>query len=98
MRRHFGEGSSPILHGDSLVISWDHQGDSFLVALDSADAWARAGFAVTDGRVLIGGTVIILEGPGGARGISSVAIDGVDGRREVERCRVSRVGECLCLA
>lgn len=33
-RRGFGEGSSPALYGDSLIINWDHEGDSFLVALD----------------------------------------------------------------
>jgi outer membrane protein assembly factor BamB len=30
----FGEGSSPALHGDTLVINWDHEGDDFIVALD----------------------------------------------------------------
>ena len=30
----FGEGSSPVLYGDTLVITWDHQGQSFIVALD----------------------------------------------------------------
>lgn len=30
-----GEGSSPVLHGDRLVLNWDHEGDSFLVALDA---------------------------------------------------------------
>lgn len=30
----FGEGSSPALHGDTLVIVWDHEGDDFVVALD----------------------------------------------------------------
>lgn len=30
----FGEGSSPALHGDRLVITWDHEGDDFIVALD----------------------------------------------------------------
>ena len=30
----FGEGSSPALHGNTLVIVWDHQGESFIVALD----------------------------------------------------------------
>jgi len=30
----FGEGSSPALHGDTLVIDWDHEGDDFIVALD----------------------------------------------------------------
>jgi outer membrane protein assembly factor BamB len=30
----FGEGSSPALHGDTLVIDWDHEGDDFIVALE----------------------------------------------------------------
>jgi outer membrane protein assembly factor BamB len=29
-----GEGSSPLLHGDTLVINWDHEGASFVVALN----------------------------------------------------------------
>lgn len=35
-RNHFGEGSSPALHGDTIVVNWDHEGDSFIVALDKA--------------------------------------------------------------
>lgn len=30
----FGEGSSPALRGDTLVVNWDHEGDDFIVALD----------------------------------------------------------------
>jgi outer membrane protein assembly factor BamB len=30
----FGEGSSPVLHGDKLVVNWDHEGESFIIALD----------------------------------------------------------------
>jgi outer membrane protein assembly factor BamB len=30
----FGEGSSPVLHGNTLIVNWDHEGDSFIVALD----------------------------------------------------------------
>ena len=30
----FGEGSSPALDGDRLVITWDHEGESFIVPLD----------------------------------------------------------------
>ena len=33
-RNEFGEGSSPVLHGDTLVLNWDHEGDSFIVAMD----------------------------------------------------------------
>lgn len=29
-----GEGSSPALYGDTLVVNWDHEGQSFVVALD----------------------------------------------------------------
>jgi outer membrane protein assembly factor BamB len=33
-RNGFGEGSSPSVHGDMLVVQWDHEGPSFIVALD----------------------------------------------------------------
>ncbi len=29
-----GEGSSPALYGDVLIVNWDHEGQSFLVAID----------------------------------------------------------------
>jgi len=34
MLRAFGEGAWPALDGNTLVLSFDHEGDSFLVALD----------------------------------------------------------------
>lgn len=33
-RNSFGEGSSPALSGEVLVVNWDHEGASFIVALD----------------------------------------------------------------
>jgi outer membrane protein assembly factor BamB len=33
-RLGYGEGSSPALFGDTLVVNWDHEEDSFVVALD----------------------------------------------------------------
>jgi outer membrane protein assembly factor BamB len=33
-RNSFGEGASPALHGDTLVVNWDHEGEDFIVALD----------------------------------------------------------------
>jgi outer membrane protein assembly factor BamB len=33
-RMSFGEGSSPVLHEDKIIVLWDHQGPSFLYALD----------------------------------------------------------------
>ena len=29
-----GEGSSPVVHGDTLIVCWDHEGASFLFAFD----------------------------------------------------------------
>ncbi|HWN94360.1 MAG TPA: PQQ-binding-like beta-propeller repeat protein, partial [Methylomirabilota bacterium] len=30
----FGEGSSPALHGNTLVVNWDHEGEDFIAAFD----------------------------------------------------------------
>lgn len=30
-----GEGASPALHGDTLIVNWDHQGQSFIAAIDT---------------------------------------------------------------
>ncbi|TWT31976.1 outer membrane protein assembly factor BamB family protein [Blastopirellula retiformator] len=35
-RAAFGEGASPVLADDALVVNWDHEGDSFITALDAA--------------------------------------------------------------
>jgi outer membrane protein assembly factor BamB len=34
MRNEFGEGSTPALYKDKLFVVWDHQGESFIAALD----------------------------------------------------------------
>lgn len=34
-RGAFGEGATPALHGDTLIVPWDHEGPSFVVALDA---------------------------------------------------------------
>ena len=36
-----GEGSSPALHKDTLVVNWDHEGDSFVVAIDKRNGKER---------------------------------------------------------
>lgn len=44
-RLGFGEGASPVLSGDTLVVNWDHEGESFIVALDArtgAERWRAA--------------------------------------------------------
>ena len=44
MSKHmeFGEGSSPTLYGNKIIVLWDHEGDSFLFVLDKKtgkDIW-----------------------------------------------------------
>ena len=34
IRMGFGEGASPALHGDAIVVVWDHQGQSFITSLN----------------------------------------------------------------
>jgi outer membrane protein assembly factor BamB len=34
IKMRFGEGSSPALHGNTLIVHWDHEDQSFIVALD----------------------------------------------------------------
>jgi outer membrane protein assembly factor BamB len=41
----FGEGSSPALDGERVFVQWDHEGESFLVALDrrtGREIWRRS--------------------------------------------------------
>lgn len=41
----FGEGISPVLHGSSVIVNWDHEAGSFIVCLDAAtggEKWRQA--------------------------------------------------------
>jgi len=43
-RNGWGEGSSPTFHADKVVVNWDHEGESFIAALDKAtgeEVWRR---------------------------------------------------------
>ncbi|MFN0130000.1 MAG: PQQ-binding-like beta-propeller repeat protein [Verrucomicrobiales bacterium] len=33
-RNAFGEGSSPLLYGDAIVVNWDHEGEDFIAVFD----------------------------------------------------------------
>ncbi|HTD66096.1 MAG TPA: PQQ-binding-like beta-propeller repeat protein [Candidatus Limnocylindria bacterium] len=43
-KNSFGEGSSPALFGNTVVVNWDHEGDDFIVAFDKnsgAERWRQ---------------------------------------------------------
>jgi outer membrane protein assembly factor BamB len=71
-----GEGSSPVLHGDTLIVNWDHEGESFLVALDKRtgdERWKVARKEVTSWATPIvvehgGQTQVIVSGTSRIRG------------------------------
>ena len=59
----FGEGSSPALYGNSIIVNWDHEGQSFITALDKRTgdelwrtprdektSWATPIVATVDGK------------------------------------------------
>lgn len=65
----FGEGSSPALYKDKIYIQWDHQGKSFLYALDKKtgkDAWTAERDEITSWA-----TPLIVEVNGKAQLITS---------------------------
>ena len=70
-RNSFGEGTSPALHGDTVLLLWDHEGDSALYALDKktgklkwkadrneASGWCTPVVTTHDGvtQVIVNGT------------------------------------------
>lgn len=62
-RNGFGEGSSPALHGETVVILWDHEGEDFVVALDrrtGRELWRQAREEPTGWS-----TPLVVDSPGG---------------------------------
>jgi outer membrane protein assembly factor BamB len=57
-----GEGSSPALYKDTLLVNWDHEGDSFVVALDKATGNER--WRVQRNEVTSWASPIIIEHAG----------------------------------
>lgn len=71
-----GEGSSPALHGDSLVVNCDHEGQSFVTALDKRtgeERWRVLRDEVTSWATPLmvehgGRTQVVISGTGRLRG------------------------------
>ena len=97
VRHGFGEGSSPTLADDRILVPWDHEGPSMLIALDKRTGetiwetprdeptcWATP-LVVTDA----GGTVqIVMNGENAARGYE------LETGRELWRCGGQTVRPC----
>ncbi len=69
IRMGFGEGASPTLYGDSIVLLWDHQEESFITALDKktgAERWRTAREEITSWS-----TPLVVEHAGRAQVVTS---------------------------
>lgn len=64
-----GEGSSPVLHGDTLVVNWDHEEQSKLIAFDKQTGKER--WKVERDEVTSWATPIVVEHDGRAQLIVS---------------------------
>ena len=64
-----GEGSSPVLHGDTLIVCWDHEGESFLYAFDKATGKER--WKVARDEKTSWSTPLVVESEGRAQVIVS---------------------------
>lgn len=68
-RNGFGEGTTPALHGNIIVVNWDHEGEDFIVALDKKtgnELWRQPREEATTWT-----TPLILEHEGSAQVIVS---------------------------
>jgi len=64
-RNGFGEGASPALHGNAIVVNWDHEGEDFIAGLDKKtgrELWRKPREEVTTW-----GTPLIVEHAGKAQ-------------------------------
>ncbi len=86
--RYFGEGISPVLHGDSLIVNWDHEGDSFVVSLDAKSGEINWKVPRTSGSTW--STPLVIEHDGKPQ----VVISGGDGLHSYDLATGEVVWEC----
>jgi outer membrane protein assembly factor BamB len=83
-----GEGASPVLHGKTLVINWDHEDKSFIVALDKSTGkqlWRK-----DRGEVTSWSTPIVVE----RNGVAQVIVCGTARVRGYDLSNGNVLWEC----
>lgn len=83
-----GEGSSPALHGDTLIVNWDHEGPSFLVAFDKRTGRER--FKVARDEPTSWATPVVVE----HRGKHQVIVSGTNRVRGYDLASGRVIWEC----
>ncbi len=70
-RMSFGEGSSPALYDDKIVVIWDHEGESFIITLDKETG--KTVWKVDRDEISSWSTPLIVEVDGKPQVITSAA-------------------------
>ena len=83
-----GEGSSPVLHGNTLVVNWDHEGQSFVAAFDKRTGQER--WRVARKEVTSWATPIVIE----HQGHNQVIISGTHRVRSYDLLSGEIIWEC----
>lgn len=83
-----GEGSSPVLHGNALIVNWDHEGQSFVVALDKQTG--KQLWKVLRQEVTSWASPIIVE----HRGVPQVIVSGTNRVRGYDLATGRVIWEC----
>ncbi len=87
-RLGWGEGASPALAGDTLFVTWDHEGPSFITALDAktgTERWKAARDEVTSWA-----TPLVVE----YRGKTQVIVNGTKRVRSYDAATGKVIWEC----
>ena len=87
-RNGFGEGTSPAVHGNSLVVNWDHEEASFIACLDAAtgqDKWR-----VDRDEPTTWNTPLIIE----HNGVTQVVVNGTNRARSYDLADGRLIWEC----
>lgn len=87
-RMGFGEGASPFLYGDTLLVPWDHEKDSKLFALDAATG--RTKWEVPRDEPTTWVTPLVLE----AAGRTQVIMNGTNRSRSYDIKNGELIWEC----
>jgi len=83
-----GEGSSPALYGETLIINWDHEGQSFVIAFDKRTGKQR--WQVAREEVTSWATPIVVENGGKPQ----VIISGTNRMRGYDLATGEVIWEC----
>ena len=84
----FGEGISPVLHGNRVVVNWDHEAGSFIVALDAATGEEKWRQTRDEGTTWT--TPLVVE----HEGVTQVVVNGTKKVRSYDLATGKLIWEC----